>query len=74
MAINVSERASALNDVLAMLRAQAQAIAEDRDLDPRHDLTDRVYTAGQLTAIAQAAATVGGMLDDLWATDTGTAT
>ncbi|PAU67201.1 hypothetical protein [Bifidobacterium criceti] len=70
MATNVSERASALNDVLALLRAHAQATAEDHTLDPRHDLTDRVYIAGKQAALADITAAIGDMLASLWATNT----
>lgn len=71
MATNVTERAATLETILAMLRTQAQAIADDHSLDPRHDLTDRVYTAGKQAALADATAAVGEMLATLWATNTG---
>ena len=71
MATNVTERAATLETILAMLRAQAQAITDDHTLDPRHDLTDRVYTAGKQAALADAAAAVAEMLASLWATNTG---
>lgn len=71
MATNVSERMHTLRDVLNALNEQASAATQHTDFDPREDMGERVYLAGQLMAIAQATATIHTMITDLWATNTG---
>ena len=71
MATNVSERIRTLQDVLDALSQQASAATSDPDFDPREDMVERVYLAGQLMAIAQTTATISAMLSRLWATNTG---
>lgn len=71
MATNVSERIHTLQDVLDALSQQASAATSDPDIEPREDMGERVYLAGQLMAIAQTTATISAMMADLWATNTG---
>lgn len=71
MATNVSERIHTLQDVLDVLSQQASAATSDPDIDPREDMGERVYLAGQLMAIAQTTATIHTMITGLWATNTG---
>lgn len=71
MAVNVSERAATLEDVLATLREQITHISETIAADPHADHDALVYTAGKLAALADASATVGEMLAALWDTTPG---
>ena len=71
MATNVSERLSTLRDVLDALDEQASAATENPDFDPREDMGEALYLAGQLMAIARTTATISAMLSRLWATNTG---
>lgn len=71
MATNVSERLSTLRDVLDALDEQASAATRHTGSDPREDMVERVYLAGQLMAIAQTTAAIRAMITDLWATNTG---
>ena len=71
MATNVTERIHTLQDVLDALSQQASAATSDPDIEPREDMGERVYLAGQLMAIAQTTATIHTMITDLWATNTG---
>ena len=71
MATNVSERIHTLHDVLDALSQQASAATENPDFDPREDMGEALYLAGQLMAIAQTTATISAMLSRLWATNTG---
>lgn len=71
MATNVSERLSTLRDVLDALDEQASAATENPDFDPREDMGEALYLAGQLMAIAKTSSTVSAMIADLWATNTG---
>ena len=71
MATNVSERIHTLQDVLDVLSQQASAATTHTDFDPREDMGERVYLAGQLMAIAKTSATVSAMIANLWATNTG---
>ena len=71
MATNVTERIHTLQDVLDALGQQASAATENPDFDPREDMGERVYLAGQLMAIAQTTATIRAMITGLWATNTG---
>ena len=71
MATNVSERIHTLHDVLDALEQQAGAATSDPDFDPREDMGEALYLAGQLMAIARTTATVSAMMADLWATNTG---
>ena len=71
MATNVSERIHTLHDVLDALEQQASAATSDPDFDPREDMGEALYLAGQLMAIAKASSTVSAMIADLWATNTG---
>ncbi len=71
MATNVSERLSTLRDVLDALDEQASAATRHTGSDPREDMVERVYLAGQLMAIAQTTATIHTMITGLWATNTG---
>lgn len=66
MAVTVSERLYTLIDVVDVLVAQSKAIADDQSLDPRHDITDRVYIAGKQAAIADAITAIVDMVDPLW--------
>lgn len=66
MAMNVTERLYTLSDVIDLLVAQSAAVAADQSLDPRHDITDRVYIAGKQAALADAIAAIAGMIDPLW--------
>lgn len=70
MATNVSERLHTLQDVLDALGQQASAAAENPDFDPREDMGEALYLAGQLAAIAKASSTVSAMIANLWATNT----
>ena len=71
MATNVSERIHTLHDVLDALEQQASAATSDPDFDPREDMGETLYLAGQLMALARTTATISTMMDDLWATNTG---
>lgn len=71
MATNVSERLSTLRDVLDALDEQASDATRHTGPDPREDMVERVYLAGQLMAIAQTTAAIRTMIADLWATNTG---
>lgn len=71
MATNVSERLSTLRDVLDALDEQASDATRHTGSDPREDMVERVYLAGQLMAIAQTAAAIRAMIANLWATNTG---
>ena len=71
MATNVSERIHTLQDVLDALSQQASAATSDPDIEPREDMGEALYLAGQLAAIAKTSATVSAMIADLWATNTG---
>ncbi len=71
MATNVSERIHTLQDVLDALSQQASAATSDPDIEPREDMGERVYLAGQLMAISQTTATIHTMITGLWATNTG---
>lgn len=71
MATNVSERIHTLQDVLDALSEQASAATTAPDFDPREDMGEALYLAGQLMAIARATATISAMLSRLWATNTG---
>lgn len=71
MATNVSERLSTLRDVLDALDEQASDATRHTSSDPREDMVERVYLAGQLMAIAQTAAAIRAMIANLWATNTG---
>lgn len=71
MATNVSERIHTLQDVLDALGEQASAATSDPDFDPREDMGEALYLAGQLMAIAKASSTVSAMIANLWATNTG---
>lgn len=68
MAVNVTERAATLEDVLDMLRAQIAHISETIADDPHADHTTLVYTAGKLAVLADASASIGEMLAALWDT------
>lgn len=71
MATNVSERIHTLQDVLDALSQQASAATSDPDIEPREDMGEALYLAGQLAAIAKTSSTVSAMIADLWATNTG---
>lgn len=71
MATNVSERIHTLQDVLDALSQQASAAVENPDFDPREDIGEALYLAGQLAAIAKTSSTISAMIADLWATNTG---
>ena len=71
MATNVSERIHTLHDVLDALEQQASAATTTTDFDPREDMGETLYLAGQLMAIARTTATISAMMADLWATNTG---
>lgn len=71
MATNVSERIHTLQDVLDVLSQQASAATSNPDFDPREDMGEALYLAGQLMAIAKASSTVSAMIANLWATNTG---
>lgn len=71
MATNVSERIHTLQDVLDALSQQASAATSDQDFDPREDMGEALYLAGQLAAIAKTSSTVSAMIANLWATNTG---
>ncbi len=71
MATNVTERIHTLQDVLDALSQQASAATADPDFDPREDMGEALYLAGQLAAIAKTSATVSAMIANLWATNTG---
>ncbi len=71
MATNVSERIHTLQDILDALQEQATAATENPDFDPREDMVEAIYLAGQLMAIAQTTAAIRAMIADLWATNTG---
>ncbi len=71
MATNVSERIHTLQDILDALQEQASAATTHTDFDPREDMGEALYLAGQLMAIAQTTATISEMLSRLWATNTG---
>ena len=71
MATNVSERLSTLRDVLDALDEQASDATTTTDFDPREDMDEALYLAGQLMAIARTTATISTMMTDLWATNTG---
>ena len=71
MATNVSERIHTLQDVLDALSQQASAATTTTDFDPREDMGDALYLAGQLMAIAKTSSTVSAMIANLWATNTG---
>lgn len=71
MATNVTERIHTLQDVLDALEQQASAATSDPDIEPREDMGEALYLAGQLAAIAKTSATVSAMIADLWATNTG---
>ncbi len=71
MAVNVSERIHTLQDVLDALSQQASAATSDPDIEPREDMGEALYLAGQLAAIAKTSSTVSAMIADLWATNTG---
>lgn len=71
MATNVSERIHTLQDVLDALSQQASAATSDPDIEPREDMGEALYLAGQLMAIAKTSSTVSAMIADLWATNTG---
>ncbi|WP_026645567.1 hypothetical protein [Bifidobacterium sp. AGR2158] len=71
MAVNVTNRAATLEDVLAQLRAQITRISERIAADPHPDHATLVYTAGKLAALADASATVGEMLAALWTPNIG---
>ena len=71
MATNVSERIHTLQDVLDALSQQASAATTAPDFDPREDMGEALYLAGQLMAIAQTTATIHTMITGLWATNTG---
>ena len=71
MATNVSERIRTLQDVLDALSQQASAATTTTDFDPREDMGEALYLAGQLMAIAQTTAAIRAMIADLWATNTG---
>ena len=58
MATNVSERIHTLQDVLDALSQQASAATSDPDFDPREDMGEALYLAGQLMAIARTTATI----------------
>lgn len=71
MSVNVSERIHTLEDVLDVLRAQAEAATRHTDFDPREGTAARLYLSGELMAIAQTTATISAMIASLWATNTG---
>ena len=71
MATNVSEMIHTLQDVLDALSQQSSAATSDPDFDPREDMGEALYLAGQLMAIAKASSTVSAMIANLWATNTG---
>lgn len=71
MATNVSERIHTLQDVLDTLSQQASAATSDPDIEPREDMGEALYLAGQLMAIAKTSSAVSAMIADLWATNTG---
>ncbi|PKV05731.1 hypothetical protein CQR51_0975 [Bifidobacterium pseudolongum subsp. globosum] len=71
MATNVTERIHTLQDVLDALSQQASAATTDPDFDPREDIGEALYLAGQLAAIAKTSSTISAMMADLWATNTG---
>lgn len=71
MATNVTERIHTLQDVLDALSQQASAAVENPDFDPREDIGEALYLAGQLAAIAKTSSTISAMIADLWATNTG---
>ncbi|PKU96196.1 hypothetical protein [Bifidobacterium pseudolongum] len=71
MATNVSERIHTLQDILDALQEQASAATSDPDFDPREDMGEALYLAGQLMAIAKASSTISAMIANLWATNTG---
>lgn len=71
MATNVSERIHTLQDVLDALSQQASVATSDPDIEPREDMGEALYLAGQLAAIAKTSSTVSAMIADLWATNTG---
>ena len=71
MATNVSEWIHTLQDVRDALSQQASAATSDPDFDPREDMGEALYLAGQLMAIAKTSSTVSAMIADLWATITG---
>ena len=71
MATNVSERIHTLQDILDALQEQASAATENPDFDPREDMGEALYLAGQLMAIAKTSSTVSAMIANLWATNTG---
>ena len=61
MATNVSERIHTLQDILDALQEQASAAASDPDFDPREDMGEALYLAGQLAAIAKTSSTVSAI-------------
>lgn len=71
MATNVSERIHTLQDVLDALGQQASAATSDPDIEPREDMGEALYLAGQLAAIAKTSSTISAMIANLWATNTG---
>lgn len=71
MAVNVSERIHTLQDVLDALSQQASAATGDPDIEPREDMGEALYLAGQLAAIAKTSSTISAMIANLWATNTG---
>lgn len=71
MATNVSERIHTLHDVLDALEQQASAATRHTGSDPREDMGEALYLAGQLMAIAKTSATISTMIANLWATNTG---
>lgn len=71
MAVNVSERAATLEDVLAMLRAQAARVPDSLDTEPLPGPIERAYAAGKMYALAEAIEQTGTMMHALWPTNTG---
>ena len=71
MATNVTERIHTLQDVLDALSQQASAATSDPDIEPREDMGEALYLAGQLAAISKTSSTVSAMIANLWATNTG---
>lgn len=71
MATNGAERIHTLQDVLDALSQQASAATSDPDIEPREDMGEALYLAGQLAAIAKTSSTVSAMIANLWATNTG---
>lgn len=71
MAVNVTERAATLEDVLDMLRAQAARVPGSIDPAERSGPIARAYAAGKMYALAEAIEQTGAMMHALWATNTG---